>query len=195
MRERQFNIIVGAPGSGKSTFTANVCSKLPENVIIYKHIANIDDKAFSAFPIKTTDNWRQGAKPGHGVKCKIAGEESDYRPFLKWVKNNYRNGALVIDDCTIFERDRLTKEMNHLVSMRRHYGIDIYLIYHGLSLLPIEQFVFLNKLVIFNTTDNFQYKIKKIPNVENINHAVNQARLNRQKESTKYNPVIVVHNK
>lgn len=191
MRERQFNIIVGAPGSGKSTFTANVCNKLPENVIIYKHIANIDDKAFAAFPVKTMDNWRQGAKPGHPVKCKFAGQESDYRPFLQWVKNNYRNGALIIDDCTIFERDRLTLEMNHLVTMRRHYGIDIYLIYHGLSLLPIEQFIFLNKLVIFNTTDNFQYKIKKIPNVENINHAVNQARLNRQNEKTRFTPVIV----
>lgn len=191
VRERRFSMIVGSPGSGKSTFTAKMVQAMPGNAIIYKHIANIDDKAFAQFTEKTQDNWRQGAAPGAAVKCKFAGTDEDYRKFLQWVKKSYRNGTLIIDDATIFEQDRMTKEMNHLVAMRRHYGIDIILIYHGLSKLPIDQFIFLNTLVLFNTNDNIQYKANKLPQIDDLNRAVLQARANYRTTANKYTPAIV----
>lgn len=191
MRERRFNIVVGSPGSGKSTFTAELIKKTPGNAIVYKHIANIDDPAFSFLTEKNADNWRQGAAPGAGVKCKFAGRQEDYRGFLQWVIRNYRNGMIVVDDATLFERDRLTREMQDIVTMRRHYGLDIILIYHGLTALPIDQFPFLNNIVLFNTNDNFQYKANKLPQIENLNKAVFLARQNHRNAKTKYTPAIV----
>jgi hypothetical protein len=191
MRERRFNIIVGSPGSGKSTFTANLIKKAADNTIVYKHIANIDDPAFTFLNQKTVSSWRQGAAPGTKVQCKIAGRQEDYAEFLKWVIGNFRNGMIVIDDATLFERDRLSKGMNELVTMRRHYGIDIILIYHGLTALPIEQFIFLNNIILFNTNDNFKYKNNKLPQMAALNSAVNLARLNYSKPATKYTPAIV----
>lgn len=190
MRERKFDIVSGAPGSGKSTFLSKLVNAYPQNVIVYKHLANIDDKAFSALTAKTTSNFKQGAAPGAFVKCKIAGTQEDYPAFLQWIKRSYRNGLLIIDDCTIFERDRLSKTMNELVTMRRHYGIDIILVYHGLSLLPIEQFIFINNLVLFKTSDNFIYKANKIPNIENIKRYVLQANKNARTKELQYTPVI-----
>ena len=191
MRERRFNIVVGSPGSGKSTFTANLVKKIVDNVIVYKHIANIDDPAFHFLPTKTETNWRQGAAPGAAVHCKFAGDEDNYKMFLKWIKKNYRNGTIVVDDATIFERDRMSIDMKHLVAMRRHYGIDIILIYHGLSALPIDQFIFLNNIILFNTNDNFKYKNNKLPQMQALESAVLLARQNYTNPKTKYIPQVV----
>lgn len=187
-------IIVGATGCGKSTWISNRVRKYQGNVIVYKHMSNIDDAAFSDLPIKTVTNWRQGAKPGTSVKCKVSGiDGKDYINFLNWVKDNYRNGMLVIDDATIFERDRLSKEMNFLLTMKRHNGMDIYLVYHGLTLLPIEQFLLCRYVVLFNTTDNPNYKVKKIPSYSKFEKAIQMARENHKSNNpkVKYEPVIL----
>lgn len=193
MRERWFGMLAGSPGAGKSTYSANLVKGYGENAIVYKHKANIDDKAFSFLNEKTTGSWRQGATAGASVKCKIAGTQDEYIEFLRWVKTSYRNGLLIIDDATIFERDRLTKEMNELVTMRRHYGIDLLLVYHGLTLLPIEQFIFCNWVVLFNTNDNLKYKANKLPFYDQFMAAVNEARRNFQSadKRLKYTPSIV----
>lgn len=192
-RQRFFNLVAGSPGAGKSTFTAEFVKKYAENALVYKHITNIDDRAFSFLPEKTTSNWRQGAHPGAPVKCKIAGLQEDYIGFLKWVVSSYRNGLLIIDDATIFERDRLSKEMNFLVSMRRQIGVDLWLVYHGLSLLPIEQFVFVNNIIIFNCNDNIDYKANKMPQFQALKTAVSTARANFQSTDPriKHTPAIV----
>jgi hypothetical protein len=191
MRERRFNIIVGSPGSGKSTFTSNIIKTVNDNVIVYKHLANIDDPAFSFLSVKTQSSWRQGAAPNAVVKCKFAGRQENYADFLKWVISDFRNGMIVVDDATLFEKDRLSKGMNELVTMRRHYGIDIFLIYHGLTALPIDQFPFLNNVILFNTNDNFKYKNNKLPYMNDLTNAVHQARQNYLNPKTKYNPEIV----
>lgn len=194
MQEAEFNLIVGSPGAGKSTFTAGYVKRYNQSALVYKHLANIDDKAFSFLSTKTKESWRQGAAPGQPVKCKIAGRQEDYAEFLRWIMaGGLRNGLLVVDDATIFERDRLTKEMNELVTMRRHYGLSIWLIYHGLSLLPIEQFVFANRIVLFNTTDNLKYKAAKMPRFEALTEGVTKARANFQSTDPrrKFAPVVV----
>lgn len=192
--ERQFNLIVGSPGSGKTTFTVPIIKKYKQNVIIVKHRSNVNDSTHSFLNEKKTKDWRKGYDPGDFTKCKMAfTEKKDYLEFLRWVKNNFRNGLLIIDDCTIFERDRLSLEMVDLVTMRRHYGIDIMLIYHGFSLMPIDQFVFANNLIIFNTNDSPGYKATKIPQFERVEKAILQSKKNfsSKDKKTKYTPTIV----
>lgn len=185
-------LVVGATGSGKSTWLANRIKKMNCNVIVYKHFANIDDKAFDFLTTKTMSNIRQGAAPNEAVKCKIGGmEREDYIKFLQWVKTTYRNGALFVDDATIFERDRLTKEMNFLLTMKRHLGIDIFLVYHGLTLLPIEQFLLCKQIILFNTTDNLSYKASRTPKYPELVQGIAQARANFKTTANKYKPVIV----
>lgn len=192
--QTQGYMVVGATGSGKSTWLAQRVRKYQGNVIVYKHLSNIDDAAFAFLPLKTTSNWRQGAKPTQPVKCRIGGMQGkEYTAFLKWVTENYRNGALIIDDATIFERDRLSKELNFLLTMKRHLGLDIFMVYHGLTLQPIEQFLLCRYLILFNTTDNVKYKMSKIPRYDEVVKGIQMAR-DRHKSSdpkVKYSPVVV----
>jgi hypothetical protein len=188
MRNTRFNGIVGSPGAGKSTYLANAIAIYRGNAIVFKHTINIEDAAFAALPQHTTDSYKHG-------KCKIAGTEDDYRQFLSWVKNYYRNGVLVIDDATIFEDGKLSVEMRHLVAMRRHYGIDIWLVYHGFSGFPIDQYKFINHLVIFNTNDEIGYKKNKIPQYQAIQAAIATARnrfaTKRPNDRNRYIPEVV----
>lgn len=192
--DRNFDLAIGAPRSGKSTFTVNLIKGYQQNVIIAKHTSNINDATHSFLTEKNTDNWRQGVPRGQWAKCKMAFQsKKEYLPFLDWVRSHYRNGLLIIDDATIFERDRLSLQMTDIVSMRRHYGIDVLLIYHGFALCPIDQFVFANNLYIFNTNDNIEYKKSKIPQYGRVEAARIEAK--RRYQSTnpkeKFKPVRV----
>ena len=191
---KYFDLLIGAPRSGKSTFTVNLIKKYPQNVIIVKHTSNVNDATHAFLSEKTTENWRQGVPKSGYVKCKMAFQDKkSYLPFLDWVRHNYRNGLLIIDDATIFERDRLTLQMTDIVSMRRHYGIDVMLIYHGFTLCPIDQFVFVNNLIIFNTNDNIEYKKNKIPQYDRVEAARIKAKNNyaHTAAAIKFQPVRV----
>lgn len=202
-RERRFFLVVGSPGSGKSTYVANLIKKYKNgNVCVFKHASNYDDPALNFLPIKTEKNWRQGAAPNQPVKFRMVGDEDAYIHFLNWLvsgnTNKFRNGLLVVDDCTLFERDRITKQMKQLVTMRRHsgYRLDICLVYHGLTYLPIDQFTFVNTVVMFNTTDKINYKASRIP-LDELIKGVEQAKKNNEQgkknkdKKLQYKPEII----
>ena len=85
--------------------------------------------------------------------------------------------------------------MRHLVAMRRHYGIDIWLVYHGFTAFPIDQYKFINFLVIFNTNDEIGYKKNKIPKFNEVQAAIEQSRLrfaqNNPTNKERYKPSVV----
>lgn len=192
--DRYFDLLVGAPRSGKSTFAANIIKQFQQNVIIVKHTSNINDDTHSFLTEKTPENWRQGAAPNQFVKCKMAfDEKEDYLPFLQWVKEHYRYGLLIIDDATIFEDYKMSRPLKNIVSMRRHYKLSVILIYHGFTACPIDQFTFVNKLVIFNCNDNITRKKDRIPKFEQIEQAVTRSKQNFMSTNpkVKYRPTIV----
>jgi hypothetical protein len=158
MRERQANILVGAPGRGKSSELNQILKAIATpNIIIFKHPFNLDDKALSEYPVKQFDQYSGG-------KAKIPVLPEDYKDCLKKVFKYFRNGAFVLDDAQLYERDIVSKDLNDLVILRRHLGIDVFLIYHGCTTLPIQLFPFINNLFMWHTADNFDYKANKLPN-------------------------------
>ena len=193
LRQPNFYIIVGAPGAGKTEFTVrNLIKNETGNVIIFKHESNINDKATRNYTLKNKDNWRQGAASNIPVKCKFSAmDEDDYQDFLEWVlEGRFRNGLLVVDDAGDFEDGKSTKRFKRLMRMRRHYQIDLAMLYHGLTDVPIDNFRYANYLIMFETSDNFFYKKNKIPNFDLMEAANDQVKKNIQKGDY-YTPVIV----
>jgi Poxvirus A32 protein len=192
-RERHFNLVAGGTGCGKSTWLANkVIKPYTQNVIVLKHIVNVNDKAFSFLPKKTIETFKKYNQKNKPIQCVIPyTDKKEYKPFLEWVKNNIEHCLLIIDDATILEKDRLSETMQLLATMRRHYAIDIYLVYHGLTFLPIDQFIHVNYLIMFNTSDNFIYKAKKLPNSEVLKNAQAEVKKNYLSKDKQYVPVII----
>lgn len=165
MRERQFNGIIGAPGHGKSTYTAEkIVTRAKGNAIIYKADFNINDKAFAKFPYVDIEKYKGG-------KVKVSDANIEYKDFVRWCYRNMRNGTLVVDDASIYEQNAISKELLRLIAMRRHIGVDVYLVYHGLTGFPIDQYKFLDYLVLFNTKDEISYKRNKIPMFDKLQAA------------------------
>jgi len=192
LMEPELTIFAGATGAGKSTWIMNFIKTYKRNVIVAKHTVNINDKAFLELPEKTMSNWRQGVAPGGMVKCKIAiASKKEWLAFLKWCKTNFRHGLVVADDAIMFERDRPSDPFLEFLVMKRHYAMNIFLPYHGLSAIPIEMFTYANKLILFETTDNPDYKASKIPQADLLNKAIRLAKRNVLNPATKYTPIIV----
>lgn len=135
------------------------------NAIVYKEQLNVDDKAFIHLPLVAFDKYRGG-------KVRMTSMDVEYLPLLRWVlAGNFKNGALLIDDTSFYERNQISDELRRLLMMRRHLGVDVYLLYHGATAFPIDQYPYINMLVMFHSTDNFAYKGGKIPMAKEIEAA------------------------
>lgn len=158
VREAVYTMVVGAPGYGKTTWLVNHLKRSPrKNVLFYKSDLGIDDKAVAEFKrIPRNQSYAGGW-------AKVSNTDIKYKEFLIWVRNNFRNGALVVDDAATFEGTMMTPEFEELMIMRRHIAVDIYYVYHGLSKAPIQHFAYTSNIVLFHTTDNPKYKASKLP--------------------------------
>lgn len=188
MRQPAFNLLIGSPGCGKSTYVSKILRAADRNVCLVKMPQNIDDKAFDWLTEKTLSSWRQGNAPGAPAKFKVAADEDEYKDILQWVMKDFRNGIFVVDDCSMYEENQISKPLKKIIGMRRHIGVDVYLIYHGLTNCPIGQYSFANHVIMFNTADEAGYKANKIPHAARLFRAIDQARQNFQGGS--YEPVI-----
>lgn len=193
-RKRKFWLVVGAAGTGKSTWVRKkLVDPWPENCIVHKDVSNIDDVAFEDLTLKDIKNFRQGAAPNTPVKCRMVGNDpkTDWKEFLEWQMAQYRNGMTVIDDAANFEYDRPSQTMAKMARMRRHIGIELVMVYHGMTDIPIELLKHVNFIVIFNTVDNISYKAKKFGFYNDILKATEMARANYLNPATMYSPVSV----
>lgn len=186
VREAQYNMVIGAPGYGKSTWTAKLLKAgVRKNIIVYKTDLNINDAAFKDFKeIQKLSEYKGGL-------AKISDLSVPYKDFLNAITANFANGTIVVDDAANYESHNTTDEFYKLLRMRRHMGIDMYYIYHGLSDAPINHFRYVNNIVLFHTSDNPKYKATKLPD-GGIKFFEAQERLKRMVAAGhKYQPIVI----
>lgn len=193
MRERQVNMIIGAPGHGKSTEMMNIIKAYPDkNVLIWKNFLNIDDPAFKSIPEKQYIKYTGGRAKMKSNDMSIAGknEKQKYKNFMQGVIDHYRNGMLIVDDASNYEKYTTSDEFNNLIMMRRHIGVDVFYIYHGFTLFPIPMLPYVNNIILFHTADNFSYKGAKLPQMEKLQAAQERIAAQVAKGNKYYHEVI-----
>jgi len=153
-RRAKFDIIVGATGSGKSTFLLeNVVKPLKEKnerILIFKNEVNADwaDVDF----LKNYDEL----KTFTGIR------KLNFRDGRFQKLRNYRNGALILEDCRGYIELQSKKEMDDFLIFRRHVNIDLFAVFHGLTDVPPRFFIHADRLVLFSTNDNINKRSKEI---------------------------------
>ena len=162
--------LISAKRTGKSTTAEEIVrrSSLP-NALIFKEGINLYDEAFKGYPtVEDIYSYKGG-------KVLVDGGRIPYRKLLAMCYTSYRNGLLLIDDAAQYEKDVITPELRRLLIDNRKLGIEILLVYHGITQVPIEVFPYLNNIILGHTTDNFEYKINKLPNIADDLRAAKEA--------------------
>ncbi len=143
-RKTQLNLVVGINGTGKTTW-------------LRRQVVERGRKTLVLTP--DTAEWRQlpTVRSGEEVR-QMAGAARiiyDGPHTLELIRDSYYGGALVLDDAMAYLTEQTPQVMQYLYIRRRQYGIDLYIVAHGLRQLPPKCFTFGSFLILFATTENF----------------------------------------
>jgi nucleoside-triphosphatase THEP1 len=164
----RFNIIVGAPGTGKSTFVDQIITKTHfKNALVYIEGIDQGGKPFLGLPVISLFDYKGG-------KVCIDADQVEFDHFMEAVAAKYRNGLLIIDEAGMYkmeDKGKIIPPVVKLMKQRRKYNVEIYLIYHSVSEIPVRLFKWCNNVILFHQTDKFNHKGAVIPNIEALNDA------------------------
>lgn len=177
-RDAEVTLVIGFRGHGKSTFVANAVQASPKrDALLYVDELFLDTDAMKPFPL--VDFYKYA-----GGKMKVNAEEIEYREFLQQIIKNFRNGIVVIDEGGEYERVRLTDEMYSLCRRVVKQNVDVYICYHGVSDIPVDQLKYVNNVVMFHTIDQFERKAKSLWRARDLMAA--QERIAKKVKHNKY---------
>lgn len=157
-RQAQVTLFVAAKKHGKSTLAElMVRNHYYPNALIYKEGVNVYDEAFKKYPvIEDIYSYKGG-------KVVVNGGFIRYKNFLKLVNDKFRNGVLMLDDIAEYERNDISDELWPILVNNRKLGIEVVLLYQGLTDVPIRMFKYVNTVILGYTNDGFEYKLNKFP--------------------------------
>jgi len=166
-RIRYLTVIIGTNGTGKTSLIKKIISKFNQSgsrallvtpddaeYTYLKDYPLIDSKEFDFKNVR-----KHIFEPNHTFNA---------------ISNNYRKGAVFFDDCRSYIPNNLEseKEFRNILIRRRHKEIDVFIIAHGFTDIPPKIFTYVNKYIIFKTTDPIVKRKDTILNYEAVEKAV-----------------------
>jgi len=160
---RQAIIWAGAPRVGKST-RMNIWAKQYHtagmgNVVIYD--VNGTDKAWQ--DVKLIDLKELPKLHRYQTKEIVRVFDTDGEKVLREMAK-LRGALCVLDDCYKYVNVNAQKCYTDLLMCREHLYLDIFTVFHALTIVPPKTYMFSSGIVQFKTTEN----PKKILNMDKI---------------------------
>ena len=176
-----FKVICGMPGCGKSSLADKLICEITafKNAIVYITEndllrSNTKGQAFhriAYLPAKDLGKYTGG-------KIKLSNNEIEVEQLLSLVNKSYRNGILVIDEAALYNlcwknpnnnRVEPIPAFKEILQQRRKINVEVILMYHEISLIPVQLFAFITHLVLFYQTGAIRnsasipsYRVKQI---------------------------------
>ncbi len=168
-RIRNLTVILGTNGTGKTSFLKKMISEMTKGGIRTLLVTpdDIEYPNLREWELKKTSEFTFPGVRKHIFEPKHT---------FKAISDNYRRGNLVFDDCRDYIPANLEKEdkFRRLLIRRRQKEIDVFLVAHGFTEIPPKVFAFVNKYVLFKTTDDVSKRKNDIRNYEAVEQAVNR---------------------
>lgn len=165
-------IILGTNGTGKTTLAKklviNELKKRDSHVLI----VTPDDMEWNAIPF-VHPSFKQRIATYKGAR-KIIYEDG----LIDNIRENFRDGLLLFDDCRAYFKTSMDKSLHALLIRRRQQMIDIIAVGHGFTEVPPKFFTFVTHFALFKTIDRIERRRDCIQNFEQMQEA--QARINER---------------
>ena len=156
------HLYAGTQGTGKSTLVEKVIEVSPlPNALIYLEDIDCYGTAFSKYPLINFWDYKGG-------KVRINANDIEYNVFMAQVGKYFRNGNLVIDEGGMYERIQLSEHIIPVVKRQRKTNVEVHLLYHGVSELPLSSFKFVKTVTLFHQQEEFSRKKNSVPRMEEL---------------------------
>lgn len=152
-RKTHLDLVVGINGTGKTTF-------LRQNVVERSRKALVvtpDEAEWRFLPTVSTAAEIYNMQGAARLVCDGSEEQ------LLMVTRSFYGGSLIFDDAMAYLQFGSTSPvMRYVYIRRRQFGVDIYLVAHGLRQVPVQAFTFGSHLILFATTENFTARKREL---------------------------------
>jgi ABC-type Mn2+/Zn2+ transport system ATPase subunit len=163
-------IVLGTNGTGKTTLVKKLVINELKKEDSHVLVVVPDDMEWDSleyvhpkFPHRI--EWYKGAR-------KII----YFDGLLDIIRERFRNGLVVFDDCRAYFDASLDRDLHSLLIRRRQQMIDIIAVGHGFTEVPPKFFTFATHYALFKTIDNINRRKYVIQNFEDMAEA--QKRIN-----------------
>ena len=167
-------VILGTNGTGKTTFTKKLLINEIKKENSHALVVTPDDMEWNTLPFVHP-------KFPNRIEWYVGARKIIYYPgLIDNIRDNFRNGLLIFDDCRAYFDSSLESSLHALLIRRRQQMIDIIVCGHGFTEVPPKFFTFATHFVLFKTTDNIDRRKNVIQNFDQMKQA--QQRVNRMAE-------------
>lgn len=145
------HIIVGMPGTGKSTFVFEILDRIPNKKTIFVYDVENEYKKYFPYPLL------------------------DFNEFINKI-TPIKKAVIVFEESTIFLSNRsFNQQVQRLITQKRHTGNYLLFIFHSVRAIPYYIYDSADYLTLFKTNDtveliNYRFRDR---NVNNAWHEVN----------------------
>ena len=157
IREAFLMLIMGTNNTGKTTFATKLVS------------AAVSVNQPVLIVVKDTFEWPQAdwvhPKFPHRIQNYVGIRKIIYfKGLLEIIDNYFFNGMLIFDDCKSYLKTQ--KDFNSLetfLQRRRQKSIDVLVIGHGFTQIPVNFFTYATHYVLFRTRENINRRRESLP--------------------------------
>ncbi len=158
MRKTKLIIILGSPGTGKTTTTEKFLKAEKTRTLV----VSPDDRDWLHIPNiykLELNKWDYT-----GARRRIWSSKHD----LQLISDNFTNGLIIFDDCRSYFKANIDETLHKFLIRRRQNQRDIIVAAHGFSEVPPKFFTFCTELILFNTQDNINIRKDVLRNFDNV---------------------------
>jgi len=169
-RTAKLTIILGANGTGKTTFLNSVLNELNEKTLVITP----DDIEWRHVPeneLKTADDFLFT-----GINRHIFDNNKKTGTLTRL--EFFKRGQMVFDDCRAYLGSATDDRIRQLIIRRRQRMVDVWAVGHGFNEVPPVFFTFATDIILFRTADNIVRRKNCLKDFERMQKA--QERVNQR---------------